>query len=499
MIRKLLVANRGEIALRVIRTAREMGIATVAVHSEPDRFAPHVAAADEAVELGPAPSAESYLRVDRILEAARRLGADAVHPGYGFLSENAAFARACAGAGLAFVGPSPEVIEAMGSKTRARETMIAAGVPVVPGTEAAVQRAEDALAEADRIGFPLMIKAAAGGGGKGMRRVERREDLAAAFEAARREALGAFGDGDIYLEKYLLDPHHVEVQVLGDSHGTVVHLGERECSVQRRHQKVVEESPSPFLTPELREEICAVAVRAARAVGYVNAGTVEFLVDGSRRAYFLEMNTRLQVEHPVTEWVCGVDLVREQLRVASGLPISFSQEDVVARGHAVECRICAEDPRERFLPDTGTITAHVAPGGPGVRLDSGVAAGVEVGVHYDPLLAKLSVWGPDRGAALARMARALEEYRLQGVATNLAFCRWVMEHEVFRGGVYTTHFIADHFRPERLDARDDGLVAAAEAAELLRRLRCGGAGAAAAASEPETAGEGWRWQHRRRG
>jgi acetyl-CoA carboxylase biotin carboxylase subunit len=496
MIRKLLVANRGEIAVRVMRTAREMGIATVAVHSQVERFAPHVLAADEAVELGPAPSAESYLRGERIIGHALRLEADAIHPGYGFLSENAAFARACAEAGLIFVGPAPETIEAMGSKTRARETMRRAGVPVVPGSEAAIDDGAHARRLAQEIGYPLMIKAAAGGGGKGMRRVEDDESFAAAFDAARREALGAFGDGSLYLERYLLDPHHVEVQILGDGRGRVIHLGERECSVQRRHQKVVEESPSPFLTPELREEICAVAVRAGEAVSYLGAGTVEFLVDGQRRFYFLEMNTRLQVEHPVTEWVTGVDLVREQLRIAAGEPLAMRQEEIRARGHSIECRICAEDPRADFLPDTGRIEVHAPPGGPGVRLDSGVEAGDEVGVHYDPLLAKLTVWGADRQAAIARMARALDEYRLQGPATNIAFCRWVMDHEVFRGGVYTTHFIADHFRGQELDAEDPGLRLAAEAAALLGRLRC-------AANRPQAAPaavEGsWRWQHRRQG
>jgi acetyl-CoA carboxylase biotin carboxylase subunit len=471
MIRKLLVANRGEIALRVLRTAREMGIPTVAVFSEADRGAPHVRHADEAVCLGPAPSRESYLRGDRILREARRLGVEAIHPGYGFLSENAEFARACADEGIVFVGPPAEVIEAMGSKTAARQAMIQAGVPVVPGTEQAIVDVDEAARVAEAIGFPVMLKAAAGGGGKGMRRVESLEEFGGALEAARREALGAFADGAVYLEKYLEEPHHVEVQVLADAHGNVVHVGERECSIQRRHQKVVEETPSPFLTPELREALCATAVQAARAVGYLNAGTIEFLVDGRRNFYFLEMNTRLQVEHPVTEWVSGLDLVREQLRVAAGLPLSFTQGDLRLRGHSIECRICAEDPLEGFLPDTGRVTLHAGPAGPGVRLDSGVETGSEVGVHYDPLLAKLSVWAQDRPAAIRRMLRALGEYRLHGLRTNLDFCRWVLEHEEFAAGRYDTGFLAQHFRPERLaDGVDGDLRLAAEVAGLLERL-----------------------------
>ena len=501
MFKKLLIANRGEIALRVIRTARELGIATVAVHSEADRGAPHVAQADEAVCLGPAPSRESYLKGGRIIEEALRLGAEAIHPGYGFLSENATFARACADAGLVFVGPPAAVIEAMGSKTAARQAMIRAGVPVVPGTEEAISDPRAALETARALGFPVMLKAAAGGGGKGMRLVAAEDGFLPALEAARREALGAFGDEAVYLEKFLEEPHHIEVQVLADRHGAVLHLGERECSIQRRHQKVVEESPSPFVTPELRRELCETAVRAARAVGYINAGTIEFLVDRHHRGYFLEMNTRLQVEHPVTEWVTGLDLVREQLRVAAGLPLGFGQEDVVFRGHAIECRVCAEDPLHNFLPDTGRLRLHLPPGGPGVRTDSGVETGSEVGVHYDPLLAKLSVWAQDRPAAIERMRRALSEYRLQGLAHNLDFCRWVMEHGAFRAGLYDTGFIATHFRPELLEqglAADERL--AAEVAGLLERLvhaEGGPATTGAVASATDSSDSGWRWQHRR--
>jgi len=498
MLRKVLIANRGEIALRVIRTAREMGIATVAVYSEADRGAPHVAMADEAVCLGPAPSRDSYLRGGRIIEEALRLGVDAIHPGYGFLSENAAFARHCSDAGILFVGPPPEVIEAMGSKTAARQAMIRAGVPVVPGTEEAIRDPQAALETAREIGFPVMLKAAAGGGGKGMRLVEEESGFLPALEAARREAEGAFGDGAVYLEKFVEGPHHIEVQILADAHGTVLHLGERECSIQRRHQKVVEESPSPFVTPELRADLCATAVKAARAVGYVNAGTIEFLVDCHRRFYFLEMNTRLQVEHPVTEWVTGLDLVREQLRVAAGQPLGLRQEDIQSRGHAIECRVCAEDPRQGFLPDTGRIGLHLPPTGPGVRLDSGVEKGSEVSVHYDPMLAKLSVWAQDRPAAIARMHRALGEYRLQGPAHNLDFCRWVMAHPVYLGGVTTTHFIAEHWSAEAREAEvspDERL--AAELAALLGRLEGETApqddGGAASGAGPSN----WRWQHRR--
>jgi acetyl-CoA carboxylase biotin carboxylase subunit len=497
---KVLIANRGEIALRIIRTAREMGIATVAVHSDADRGSPHVAQADEAVRLGPAPSRDSYLRGDLIIREALRLGVQAIHPGYGFLAENAAFARHCADAGLVFVGPPPAVIEAMGSKTAARQAMIQAGVPVVPGTEEAIDDPAAALELARAIGFPVMLKAAAGGGGKGMRLVAAAADFLPALEAARREAEGAFGDSAVYLEKFVEEPHHIEVQVLADSHGSVLHLGERECSIQRRHQKVVEESPSPFVTPELRRLLCATAVQAARAVAYVNAGTIEFLVDKDRRPYFLEMNTRLQVEHPVTEWVTGLDLVREQFRVAAGLPLGRSQEEILFHGHAIECRVCAEDPRQGFLPDTGCLTLHLAPAGPGVRLDSGVEAGSEVGVHYDPLLAKLSVWAGDRPAAIARMHRALGEYRLHGVAHNLDFCRWVMEHAVFQGGDTSTPFIAAHWRPETLEeAVPAGERLAAELAGLLAREaeREGGCGADRAGGAGEIPDSPWRWQHRR--
>ena len=433
-IQKVLVANRGEIAVRVMRTLRELGIASVAVYSEADAAAPHVALADEAVCLGPAAAAESYLRTDRILEAIASTGADALHPGYGLLSENAAFAEAVVSAGAIFVGPPPGAMKAMASKTDARATMRAAGVPVVPGGP---------VSAAAEVGYPVLLKASAGGGGKGMRRVDDPADLAEAAAACSREAAKAFGDGHVYLEKLVLRPRHVEIQVLADSHGNVVHLFERECSVQRRHQKVVEESPSPALTPALRAAMGEAAVAAAKAVGYVSAGTVEFLLDEDGHFYFLEMNTRLQVEHPVTEMVVGLDLVAEQLRIAAGEPLHYTQADLAQRGHAIECRVYAEDP-VTLLPQIGVIERLVLPEGPGVRHDSGIYEGWEVGIHYDPMLAKLCVWAPTRAAAIARMARALREYVLLGVRTNLALLAHVVTHPAFAAGDTTTAFLEEH-------------------------------------------------------
>jgi acetyl-CoA carboxylase biotin carboxylase subunit len=417
LIRKLLIANRGEIAVRLIRGARDLGVRTVAVYSGPDRLAPHVLEADEAYLLGPAPSAESYLRVDRILDVAIRSGADAVHPGYGFLAERAPFAAAVRDAGLAFVGPAPETIAAMGDKTEARRRMREAGVPIVPGLVDPVADTEEALAAATDIGYPVLLKAAAGGGGKGMRIVEDPRDLPRAFEAAQREARAAFGDDAVYLERFLSRPRHIEIQILGDTHGNVVHLNERECSIQRRHQKLVEEAPSPVVTAELRREMGDAAVRAARAVDYVGAGTVEFLFQGGE-FFFLEMNTRLQVEHPVTELTTGLDLVAWQLRVASGEPLGFGQDDVAVDGHAIECRITSEDPYHGFLPSTGVVTHLQLPSGPGVRWDGGIQVGFEVSLHYDPLLAKLIVHAPNRESAIARMARALDELVVVGVDTT---------------------------------------------------------------------------------
>jgi propionyl-CoA carboxylase alpha chain len=463
-IRKVLVANRGEIALRVMRTCREMGIPTVAVYSDADLRAPHVQFADEARRLGPAPSAESYLAMDRVIAAALDAGADAVHPGYGFLSENPVFAGRVADAGLTFIGPPAAAIRAMGDKTGARRLVREAGGPTVPGTPEAVSSAATAAEFARSAGYPVLIKAAAGGGGKGMRVVHEEASLARALESARSEARTAFGDDRVYLEKYLEAPRHVEFQILADAHGTVLHLGERECSIQRRHQKVVEESPSPVVDEDLRRRMGEAAVLAARSCGYVNAGTIEFLLDADRRFYFLEMNTRLQVEHPVTEMRTGLDLVEQQLRIAMGEPLGVTPERLQFRGHAIECRICAEDPAHGFLPSTGTIL-HLRPAqGPGVRDDRGVEAGGEVSMFYDPMIAKLVVWAPTRPAAIARMRRALGEYEILGVRTNIGFCRFVLEHPAFAAGDFDTHFVDREFRPELLPAPDGDAVRAAAVA-----------------------------------
>ncbi|NJD20466.1 MAG: acetyl-CoA carboxylase biotin carboxylase subunit [Gemmatimonadetes bacterium] len=470
MIQSLLIANRGEIAVRIARAARELGIRTVAVYSEPDRLAPHVLEADEAYLLGPAPSSESYLRVDRILEVAARSGAEAVHPGYGFLAERPHFAQAVPDAGLVFVGPTAATIRAMGDKTEARRRMQAAGVPIVPGLGDPVADPFAALAAAARIGYPVLLKAAAGGGGKGMRAVRTPEELPRAFDAAQREAQSAFGDGSVYLERYLTRPRHVEIQVLGDEHGRVIHLGERECSIQRRHQKLVEEAPSAVLTPAEREAMGAAAVRAAEAGGYVGAGTVEFLYQDGE-FFFLEMNTRLQVEHPVTELVTGVDIVAWQLRIASGEPLPFAQGDVRLQGHAIECRLTSEDPFHGFLPSTGTVTHLRLPTGPGVRWDGGIERGFEVSLHYDPLLAKLIVHAPDRATAIARMARALDELVVAGVETSAPFHRRVMGEEDFRAGRLSIRYVEEH--PALLDegADEEALRAAALAAALLEEER----------------------------
>jgi len=440
-ISKVLVANRGEIAVRVIRACREAGIASVAVFSEADRESPHVLLADEAYLLGPPAAVESYLAVDRLVAAAKAAGADAVHPGYGFLAENAAFAEACADAGLVFIGPPPEAIRAMGDKTAARRIAHGMRVPMVPGTLEPAASDEAAHAEASRIGYPLMVKAAMGGGGKGMRLVRREEELAPALRLARAEAGSAFGDSAVYLERYVAEPRHIEVQILADAHGNVVHLGERECSIQRRHQKLIEECPSPVVDAAMRERLGEAACRIARAAGYVNAGTVEFLVDAERSFYFLEMNTRLQVEHPVTELVTGIDLVREQLRIAAGESLGYGQADVTWRGAAIECRLNAEDPFADWLPSPGTITRLSLADGPWVRTDSGIAEGSTVPPFYDTLLAKLIVWGPDRPTAIERMARALGEMRIVGVRTTLAVLGRLVAHPDFRAGRLSTAFL----------------------------------------------------------
>ncbi len=437
MFQRVLVANRGEIAVRIMRTLRDLGISPVAIYSEADRHALHVRMADHAVCVGPEASSQSYLVIDAVLDAARRSGAQAIHPGYGFLSENADFARRVVEAGFAWIGPPPGAIEAMGDKLVARRTVEAAGVPVVPGLSEPIADADTALQTARDIGFPVMLKASAGGGGKGMRLVHDEAGFSAALDAARREAAGAFGNDAVYVEKFITEPHHVEIQVLCDAHGSALYVGERECSVQRRHQKVVEESPSPFVDEALRQRMGEVAVAAAEACGYVGAGTVEFLVGGDKGFYFLEMNTRLQVEHPVTELVYGVDLVEEQLRVAAGQPLSFTQADLVPRGHAVECRIYAEDP-ETFLPSPGRVTGLKWPEGPGVRVDAGIDEHSTVGMAYDPMVAKICTWGRNRDQAIRRMRRALDETAILGLTTNIALHHRVLSHEAFLAGRYDT-------------------------------------------------------------
>jgi len=441
MFTKILIANRGEIALRVMRTCREMGIAPVAVYSDADRKALHVRYADQAFHLGPAPSAQSYLRVDRILQAAGQSGAEAIHPGYGFLSENPDFARACQEAGLVFIGPPASAMELMGSKTAARQAVFRAGLPVVPGTSHNLERFEEASRVASEVGYPVMLKAAAGGGGKGMRLVNSTVELEPAWRHARSEAQNAFNDSAVYIEKYIEHPRHIEIQILGDAHGTLVHLGERECSLQRRHQKVLEECPSPLVDEDLRRRMGETAVRIGKLAGYVNAGTVEFLVDQNRNFFFLEMNTRLQVEHPVTEMVTGIDLVKEQIRIAAGEPLGWSQQDVQLRGAAVECRIYAEDPANNFFPSPGRITRLKVPSGPGIRDDSGVYEGWTVPIEYDPLLSKLVAWGRDRVEAIARMRRALAECEVAGIQTNIVFFRRLIEHPDFIAGRLDTGFI----------------------------------------------------------
>ena len=492
--RRVLVANRGEIAVRVIRTLRDLGMTSIAVYSEADRAALHVLLADEAYPVGPAAASQSYLDVERLLEAARLARAEAVHPGYGFLSENADFAAACESAGLNFIGPPPAAIRLMGNKLAARELTRKVGVPLVPGSPGPVGTLDEARAEAGRIGFPLLLKAAAGGGGKGMRVVKDVPGLSAAFDLVRGEARAAFGDDQVYLERYLEHPRHIEAQVLADAEGRVHFLGERECSVQRRHQKVLEETPSPALPDTVRRELGEAACAVAREAGYRNAGTVEFIVDEKDRFYFLEMNTRLQVEHPVTEMVTGLDLVAEQIRVAQGEALSFDPVDAAPRGAAVECRVYAEDPRRGFLPATGTVARLRWPSGPGVRVDAGIYRGYTVPVHYDPILAKLVTWGRDRGQALARMGRALDETVLAGVTTNVGFHRWLVRHPVIRAGRYDTRFLEEQFRADALEGDAEAERVALVAASLhewqksrsvsLPRRREGGAWRWAGVEEP---------------
>ena len=460
MFRKVLIANRGEIAVRLIRGLRELNIASIAVYSDADRASLAVRMADEAAHLGLAPSSESYLRIDKIIDAALRHGADAIHPGYGFLSENAEFAEAVTAAGLIFIGPPADAIKKMGSKTAARQIAIAAGAPVVPGTEAAIRSIDQARAAARSLGYPVLLKAAAGGGGKGMRRVDREEDLESAIRDASSEALHAFRSDEVYLEKLVLDPRHIEIQVLGDHHGHMIHLGERECSIQRRHQKVIEECPSPLMAPDsgdpgLRDRMGTAAVKVASAAGYANAGTIEFLVDRDHNFYFLEMNTRLQVEHPVTELVTGLDLVSWQLKIAAGEHLTIQQSDVRWTGSAIECRVYAEDPENNFLPFPGKITKLVEPSGPGIRLDSGVYEGWNVPFDYDPLLAKLVAWAPDRKAAINRLKRALTEYKVGGIRTNLSFFTEVLNDEAFERGELSTAFLEGFFARRKPDREPD--------------------------------------------
>lgn len=483
MFSKVLVANRGEIALRVIRACQELGVKTVAVYSEADARAPHVREADEAVLVGPPPSSQSYLVGERLIEVALRTGAQAIHPGYGFLSERAWFARAVRDAGLVFIGPPAEAIDAMGSKTAARQLAISAGVPVVPGTTESVRDADEAIAIAETFGFPVLLKAAAGGGGKGMRIVRAASELADALASAKREAQNAFGDDAVYIEKYIEGPRHVEIQVLADTHGNVIHLGERECSVQRRHQKMIEEAPSVAVSPELRARMGATAVAAARAAGYVNAGTCEFLLDKDGQYYFLEMNTRIQVEHPVTELVMGLDLVQWQIRVAAGEALPFAQKDFAPRGWAMECRITSEDPSNGFLPSTGRIEYLHLPTGPGVRWDGGIESGSDIGLHYDPMLAKLIVHAPTRDLAISRMRRALRELTIDGIETSRSFHLRVMDHPDFQRGDITIQWLEQNLPALTAPAtdRDSIRLAAIAAALVAHEERRAGSGPAAIA------------------
>lgn len=461
-MKKILVANRGEIALRVMKSAREMGIKTVAVFSEVDRNSPHVRYADEAVCIGPASSKESYLRGDKIVEVAKSLGVDGIHPGYGFLSENAGFARLVEENGITFIGPTPEAIEIMGSKLAAKEAAKKFDIPMVPGSEGAITDIEEAKELASRIGFPILIKASAGGGGKGMRVVNAVEELEEQMQRAQSEALSAFGDGSVFIERYVGSPKHIEVQVLGDNYGNIVYLFERECSVQRRHQKVVEEAPSSCLDEEKRKAIGAAAVLVAKSCAYIGAGTVEFLVDEQLNFYFLEMNTRLQVEHPVTEMVTGVDLVKEQIRIARGEKLSFTQEELQLRGHAIELRVYAEDPGNNFLPDIGKLVQYKKPEGPGVRVDDGYEEGMDIPIYYDPMLAKLVGYGKDREEAIERLIRAIDDYKITGVKNTLAFGKFVLRHPDFVSGKFDTHFVNKHYKPEYLkqEKEDEMQIAA---------------------------------------
>jgi len=473
MIKKVLVANRGEIALRIMRTCREMEITTVAIYSTPDATAPHVMFADESVWVGEAASSESYLDIDKVIDAAKQTDADAIHPGYGFLSENGQFSNRCKDEGIIFIGPSAESIRLMGDKTAARDLMGKAGVPCPPGTKNAMEDVEVALKVARDVGFPVLVKAAAGGGGKGMRIVHNEEEFAGSVKAAQSEARNAFGDDRVYIEKYLEEPRHIEFQILADQNGKTVHLYDRECSIQRRHQKVIEEAPSALLDDKLRAEMAKAATKAAEACNYEGAGTIEFLVDKHKKFYFLEMNTRLQVEHPVTEMITGIDLVEAQIRVAAGEPLPFSQDDIKKSGHAVECRIYAEDPLDNFLPSTGQLVRHRIPSGPGVRVDAGVEEGGEVTINYDPMISKLSVHASTREKAIKKMIRALSEYQISGCKTTIPFCDFTMRHPAFISAEYDTHFVPDHFEPNKHELFDKEAGTDALAVSLIAALSNG--------------------------
>ncbi|HEY0053726.1 MAG TPA: acetyl-CoA carboxylase biotin carboxylase subunit [Pedobacter sp.] len=469
VIQKILVANRGEIALRIMRSAKEMGIKTVAVFSEADRDALHARYADEAVCIGPAPSNQSYLVIENILDACRKTNADAIHPGYGFLSENPVFAKAVADAGVIFIGPSAEAMEIMGNKLSAKAAALSYNIPLVPGTDHAITDIPEAKLRASEVGFPILIKAAAGGGGKGMRIVEREDEFEEQMQRAVSEAISAFGDGSVFIERYVTSPRHIEIQVLGDSHGNIIHLFERECSVQRRHQKVVEEAPSSVLTPEIREKMGKCAVDAARSCNYTSAGTVEFILDENLDFYFLEMNTRLQVEHPVTEMITGIDLVKEQIKIAQGELLQFKQEDLKIQGHAIELRVYAEDPNNNFLPDIGTLSRYKIPQGPGVRVDDGFEQGMEIPIYYDPMIAKLVTWGANRAEAITRMKRAIDEYQITGVQNTLSFGRFVMEHNAFVSGNFDTHFVSKYFKADRAveDSEEEAFIAAVMGLKII--------------------------------
>ena len=502
MFTKVLVANRGEIAVRVIRACRELGLNTVAVYSEVDRNSMHVRQSDEAYLLGPPAAKDSYLRGDKIIEIAKKAGAGAIHPGYGFLAERDDFAEAVQEAGLVFIGPKPSAIAAMGDKAAARATVAAAGIPVIPGTDGdAILTDEDLIALAPDIGYPLVVKASAGGGGRGMREVKVPDELPGLLQAARREAEAAFGDGNVYLEKLLLDARHIEFQIMADSHGNAIHLGERECSLQRRHQKLLEEAPSPIMDDALREQMGELACRVAEAVDYLNAGTVEFLVDGDRNFYFLEMNTRLQVEHPITEMVTGIDIVREQIRIARGRKLNYRQEDLQLNGWAIECRINAEDPYNNFLPSTGQITTVIPPSGPGVRVDTGVYAGFTITPYYDSLISKLICWGETRGVAILRMRRALEEYRILGVRTNIPFHQKLLNSPRFMAGQFDTRFVEERFTlEEEFDGDDNLAMIAAVMATLVTHRETQQAAQIVRQSERDTSNWKWvgRWERMQR-